>query len=241
MFPNLGHWVLTDLTPLCYIGYLQCVRCNRAKGNEMRLLKKYLGGLAGLALMLLGLGAVPAFGQGTTASAPAQATAAGIASQGGVASNAVVAYRFGVADKVRITVFNEPTLSGEFTVSSNGMLSLPLIGDLAVQGKTTQEVITLITTSLADGYLRDPRVSIDVLTYRPFFILGEVSKPGEYPYSNGLTVMNAVATASGYTYRANKKKVFIKRAGETEEKRFDLTPGLEVQPGDTIRIGERYF
>jgi protein involved in polysaccharide export with SLBB domain len=154
---------------------------------------------------------------------------------------AIAGYRFGTADKVRVTVFNEPTLSGEFTVSSSGMLSLPLIGDLAVQGKSTGEVIKMITTALSDGYLRDPRVSIDVLTYRPFFILGEVMKAGEYPYSNGLTVMNAVATASGFSYRANKKKVFIKRAGETVEKRYDLTPDLQVQPGDTIRIAERYF
>jgi polysaccharide export outer membrane protein len=162
---------------------------------------------------------------------------AGVATGGA----AVGDYRFGIADKVRLTVFNEPTLSGEFTVGSNGMLSLPLVGDLAVQGKSTGEVIKMVTTLLADGYLRDPRVSIDVLTYRPFFILGEVTKPGEYPYSNGLTVMNAVATASGFSYRASKKKVFIKRAGEAVEKRYELTPDLEVKPGDTIRIAERYF
>jgi len=187
-----------------------------------------------LALASLGLLGAPVMAQ-----VPEQAPAGVV---GAAPSGAAVAdYRFGIADKVRLTVYNEPTLSGEFTVGSNGMLSLPLVGDLAVRGKSTSEVIKMVTTMLADGYLRDPRVSIDVLTYRPFFILGEVTKPGEYPYSNGLTVMNAVATASGFSYRASKKKVFIKRAGETVEKRYDLVPDLEVQPGDTIRIAERYF
>jgi len=187
-----------------------------------------------LALASLGLLGAPVMAQ-----VPEQAPAGVV---GAAPSGAAVAdYRFGIADKVRLTVYNEPTLSGEFTVGSNGMLSLPLVGDLAVRGKSTSEVIKMVTTMLADGYLRDPRVSIDVLTYRPFFILGEVTKPGEYPYSNGLTVMNAVATASGFSYRASKQTVFIKRAGETVEKRYDLVPDLEVQPGDTIRIAERYF
>jgi polysaccharide export outer membrane protein len=150
-------------------------------------------------------------------------------------------YRLGVADKVRVIVFNEDSLSGEFIVSDNGSLSLPLIGDVKASGRTPREVIQDIQNRLADGYLREPRVSMDVLTYRPFYILGEVGKPGEYPYSSGLTVMNAVATASGFTYRANKRKIFIKRAGETGEQVLPLTPDLRVGPGDTIRIGERYF
>jgi polysaccharide export outer membrane protein len=94
---------------------------------------------------------------------------------------------------------------------------------------------------LADGFLKEPRVAIEVLTYRPFFILGEVNKPGEYPYSSGLTVMNAVATAQGFTYRAQKGQVFLKRGDAKEEISVKLTPDLLVQPGDTIRVGERYF
>jgi polysaccharide export outer membrane protein len=191
-----------------------------------------------LALASLGLLFAPA---GAQVAQPAPSGLAGAGAGAGLSGAAVADYRFGIADKLRLTVYNEPTLSGEFTVGSNGMLSLPLVGDLAVKGKSTSEVIKMVTTMLSDGYLRDPRVSIDVLTYRPFFILGEVTKPGEYPYSNGLTVMNAVATASGFSYRASKKKVFIKRAGEAVEKRYDLVPDLEVQPGDTIRIAERYF
>jgi protein involved in polysaccharide export with SLBB domain len=150
-------------------------------------------------------------------------------------------YRLGVADHVRVIVYNETDLSGEFTVNANGMLSLPLIGDVKAIDRTTNEVIADIQTRLADGYLKEPRVSMDVLTYRPFYILGEVSKPGEYAYSNGLTVMSAVATAQGFTYRANKHIVFIKSAGSDSEKKTELSPNILVKPGDTIRIGERYF
>lgn len=196
------------------------------------MLRSWISGLMLMAFLLTA-------GAGEVRAQPVVPATAATGEVPGVA--AMPDYRFGSADKVRVTVFNEPTLSGEFTVSSSGVLSLPLIGDIAVRGKTTSEVIAMVTRALAAGYLLDPRVSIDVLTYRPFFILGEVTKPGEYPYSNGLTVMNAVATASGFTYRASKGKVFIKRAGELEEKQYKMKPDLVVQPGDTIRIGERYF
>lgn len=150
-------------------------------------------------------------------------------------------YRLGVADKVRIIVFDEPSLSGEFLVNANGSLSMPLIGDVPVAGFTASAVTDAIRKRLADGFLKDPQVSIDVLTFRPFYILGEVNKPGEYPYSSGLTVFNAVATAQGFTYRANKKRVVVKHAGATEETKEKLTPDLQVRPGDTIRIQERLF
>ncbi|NML96224.1 polysaccharide export protein [Novosphingobium sp. TW-4] len=150
-------------------------------------------------------------------------------------------YKLGPADKVRIIVFNEETLSGEFSVNDSGSLSLPLIGEVPAVGRVASEVVKDIEARLADGYLREPHVSLDVLTYRPFYILGEVTKPGTYPYSNGLTAMNAVATAEGYTYRANKRKVMIKRAGESEEHVYPLTPDLKIYPGDTVRVVERYF
>ena len=150
-------------------------------------------------------------------------------------------YRLGVADKVRIIVFDEPSLSGEFLVNANGSLSMPLIGDVPVAGSTASMVTQAIRKRLSDGFLKEPQVSIDILTFRPFYILGEVNKPGEYPYSSGLTVFNAVATAQGFTYRANKKKVVIKHAGATDESKEKLTPDLQVRPGDTIRIQERLF
>lgn len=169
----------------------------------------------------------PAFAQ--TAPAPSAAPA--------VAQD----YKLGVSDKVRIVVYNEPTLSGEFPVNANGAIAVPLIGDVRALGQTTTELAREIETRLADGLLRDPKVSIDVTSFRPFYILGEVNKPGEYPYSTGLSVLNAVATAQGFTYRAEKRRVYIKSAGETEEKKQQLDPSAMVKPGDTIRIGERFF
>ncbi len=150
-------------------------------------------------------------------------------------------YKLGTGDKVRVLIFNEPTLSGEFAVNSGGALSLPLIGDVVAAGKTTSALKSQIEAGLANGYLRDPKVSIDVLSFRPFYILGEVSKPGEYPFSSGLTILNAVATAEGYTYRAEKRVVYIRREGASEEHAYRASPDLRVQPGDTIRVGERYF
>lgn len=150
-------------------------------------------------------------------------------------------YKLGSGDKVRIIVFGEDNLGGEFVVSGEGTVSLPLIGDQAVQGLTAVQVQNKIQTALSDGYMKEPRVNVEVLTFRPFYILGEVSNPGEYPYSNGLTVMNAVARASGFTYRADKRKVYIKHANTSEEVEVPLTTGTVVAPGDTIRIGERYF
>lgn len=150
-------------------------------------------------------------------------------------------YLLGAGDKVRVTVFNEPTLSGEFFVSGDGAVSLPLVGDVPASNKTTKDVSAEFARLLADGYLRDPRVSMEVITYRPFFILGEVATAGQYPYVTGMTVLNAVATAGGFSPRAKKSRVFIRRRGEEGELEYELTPNLRVMPGDTIRVGERYF
>jgi protein involved in polysaccharide export with SLBB domain len=150
-------------------------------------------------------------------------------------------YHLGVADEVRVTVFDEPTLSGEFSVNSDGKIALPLIGDVPAAGRTADSVGEAIETALRAGYLRDPKVSVEVLTFRPFYILGEVNKPGKYPFSDDLTVLNAVATAGGFTYRADKHHVYIRHSKEMSEHRVMLEPTTEVQPGDTVRIGERYF
>jgi polysaccharide export outer membrane protein len=150
-------------------------------------------------------------------------------------------YKLDTGDKIRVNVYNEPTLSGEFAVGSEGTVSLPLVGDMKVREKTPQQLANEVQSRLADGYLREPRVSVEVSTYRPFFILGEVTAPGQYPYANGLTVMNAIATAQGFTPRADRKVAYIRRAGATHEEVLRLTPSLRVWPGDTIRLGERYF
>ncbi len=150
-------------------------------------------------------------------------------------------YRLGAGDKVRVTVYNEVQLNGEYAVSSSGELSLPLVGNIDIGGKTPGEAQMMIQAEFAKGYIRDPRVTLEVSTYRPFFILGEVQKPGQYPYVSGMTVVNAIATAEGFTPRGKKKTVFIRRFGEQAELEYIVTPDLRVWPGDTIRIAERYF
>jgi polysaccharide export outer membrane protein len=108
-------------------------------------------------------------------------------------------YHLGAGDKLRVIVFGEDSLSGEFVVSSAGKVELPLIGAVDVSGLTIAQFQAAVEKALRDGYLKDPRVSAEVENYRPFFILGEVQKPGQYPYTASLTVMNAVATAQGFT------------------------------------------
>ena len=150
-------------------------------------------------------------------------------------------YVLGSADKIRITVFGEPSLTGEYFVSSSGKVSLPLAGDVQAAGLTLRDFHDHVVKALLDGYLKDPKVSLEVLTFRPFYILGEVTKPGQYPYTSGLTVFNAVATAGGFTYRANPRTVLIKRASEPAEHEVPLTAETTIAPGDTIRIPERFF
>lgn len=151
------------------------------------------------------------------------------------------AYALGPGDKLRITVYNETALTGEYTVTPNGKIAFPLVGDIAVKDATIETVQTAIAARLADGYVNDPKVSAEILTFRPFYILGEVNRPGEYPYASGLTLGQAVAVAGGYTYRANKTTVFLRRA-RSAERTVDLRAvPVDVMPGDTIRVGERYF
>ncbi len=150
-------------------------------------------------------------------------------------------YKLSAGDKVNITVFDEPTMSGEFVVSSSGDISYPLIGNINAQGMTLDEFQAALIARLMPDILKNPKVTVSVLNYRPYYILGEVNAPGEYPYTDNLNVMNAVAKASGFTYRAKTTKVFIRRAGENTEKVYDLTSDLKIAPGDTIRVAERYF
>lgn len=160
---------------------------------------------------------------------------------GAAADHQISEYRLGTGDKLRVTVYGEPDLSGEFSVDGTGDLSMPLVGEVPAADYTVREVRQTIAQSLESEFLVEPRVSAEVVEFRPFYILGEVNKPGAYPYSIGLTALNAVATAEGFTYRANTKRVFIKREGETAEYREELTPDLIVRPGDTIRVTERFF
>jgi polysaccharide export outer membrane protein len=150
-------------------------------------------------------------------------------------------YILGPGDKIRVITFGEESLTGAFLVGATGRVSLPLIGEVQAGGRTTGQVAAEMARMLADGFLKDPRVSIEVVDFRPYYILGEVNKPGLYPYTAGLTVDGAVATAGGFTYRANTHKVFIRPAQGSAERKMPLTSGALVHPGDTVRIAERYF
>ena len=142
---------------------------------------------------------------------------------------------------MRVIVFGEPDLSGEFFVDDAGSVDLPLIGDVQAGGATVSEFEQKVVARFSDGYLRDPKVSIEVLNYRPFFIIGEVKNGGEYPYKGGLTVQDAVAIAGGYSYRANERAAFIRRANSDQEIKVDLSQRVPIFPGDNVRIPERFF
>lgn len=148
-------------------------------------------------------------------------------------------YEVGSGDKLRMTVFNETPLSGEFVIASDGSLALPLIGSVDAAGLTPRELEKRIAEHFRDGYLRDPRISIEVLNYRPFYIYGEVQKGGEYPYAVSMSVLTAVALAGGYTYRADTRRVVITRNGEKVG--VPTSENLQILPGDIVEIPERFF
>ena len=144
-------------------------------------------------------------------------------------------------DKIRVTVFGEDKLTGEYDIDPGGFVSLPLAGTLHAAGLTKTQFEDVLTKKYVGSYLRDPKVTVDIASFRPFYVLGEVQKPGEYPYKSGLTVMSAIAVAGGQTYRASNSSILIKRAAETELKTYDLNADVPIYPGDILRLPERYF
>jgi len=156
-------------------------------------------------------------------------------------ASAAESYVLGPNDRVRLKVYGEPDIAGEYEVDNNGNVSIPLAGHIKAAGLTTRQLEHSIVSALSKGIVRDPRVNVEVALYRPYYILGEVKKGGEYPYRLGLTVMDAVASAGGFTYRANENKVYLRRSGAGAEEVYALDAPVPVFPGDNIRIPERYF
>ena len=154
---------------------------------------------------------------------------------------AEVVYRLGSGDKLKVTVYEEKSLSGKFEVGGDGVVSFPLIGAVSASGLSIRELEERIVKRLLDGYLKNPKVSIEVTNYRPFYILGEVKEPGSYPYVNGMTVLNAIALGGGFTYRANKKEISLLRSGASETNKEVVSQGAKVLPGDVLRVEERFF
>lgn len=148
-------------------------------------------------------------------------------------------YTLGPGDRIKVTVFGHTDLSGEFEVDGTGSIAMPLVDEIEAAGLTARQLEDRIADRLEPDYLRNPRVSVEVLTYRPFYILGEIKSPGSYPYVSGMTAWNAVALAGGFTYRARTNYVLLRRGPGQEAQRVPLD--ALVQPGDVIEVAERFF
>lgn len=150
-------------------------------------------------------------------------------------------YRLSAGDRVLITIFGHEDLSGEFEINGANVISMPLIPEIKAAGLTLNELGAAIVDALKPDYLKNPSVRVEVISFRPFYIIGEVARPGSYPYSNKMTVVNAVAHAGGFTYRAKKNKAVIRRSGDSGNVEIKATMDTVIEPGDVIEIRERFF
>lgn len=175
------------------------------------------------------------------ASAPVQQIAVTQPAERTTVSRRRPGYRLGPGDKVHVTVYGEGDLSGDFEVSGSGRIAFPLIGDVTAAGLTAPGLGDTLTKKLAGGYLLNPRVSVEVVTYRPFYIIGEVNKPGSYPYTDGMTAMNAIALGGGFTPRADEDDVYIRHEGQAKEVDMPADASTEIKPGDVVRVSESGF
>ena len=150
-------------------------------------------------------------------------------------------YRLGPGDKLKITVFGNADVSGEAVVDPQGRIALPLLGQVQAGNLTVAEVEKSITDALNKSYIVDPKVTIEVLNYRPFFILGEVNKPGSYYYIAGLNLRQAVAIGGGYTRRARTSEATIHRSAAGSDQTIEADPETLILPGDTIEVPRRLF
>lgn len=153
-----------------------------------------------------------------------------------------VASRLQTGDQLKVIVFGEEALSGIYDISPAGTVSMPLIGPITAAGRTRAEVEHAITEAYAKGkFLQEPKITVSVVGFRPIYVFGEVGTPGKYAYTSGLDVLTAVATAGGFSYRASRTSVLIRHAGEEVWQEYSLAAPVPVEPGDLIRVPERYF
>ena len=173
------------------------------------------------------------YGAGQTSAAPSTYAYAAVAGE--------PPYTLDAGDKLRVVVFGQDGISNTYIVDAGGNVSLPLVGSVAARGITTQQLSQRIAARLKQGYVRDPHVTVEVETYRPFFILGEVTTPGQYPYVADMTVEKAVAIAGGFAPRAYKDKVELTRTAPGEQMKGDVPLSYPLRPGDTVLVKERWF
>ncbi len=151
-------------------------------------------------------------------------------------------YRLGPGDKLHLTVFNETDLSGDFAVDGQGFVRLPLIGQVPAAGLTTFALEARIADAFVNGgFLVNPRVSVEITSYRPFYIIGEVAKPGEYAYVNSMSAPNAIALAGGYTERAVESTIWVRHEGEAKEHEYAADETTRIYPGDVIRVSRSTY
>jgi protein involved in polysaccharide export with SLBB domain len=171
---------------------------------------------------------------------PVEAAATGGGAEGEPLAD-IASYKLGPGDALRITVFRHEDLSGEFSLDGEGNFAMPLVGEIRGGGRTARQLENEVELALkSGGYLVEPQVSIEVLNYRPFYIIGEVNNPGSFEYVNGMTVINAVALAGGFTYRADQDDIVISRGGSSGPE-MQAAPDTTVLPGDIIEVQERFF
>jgi protein involved in polysaccharide export with SLBB domain len=163
------------------------------------------------------------------------------AEQQSLAAAATASPRLQAGDRIRVTVYGEDKLSGDYQIDQSGQISLPLAGTVEAVGLTQAELEQALAKKFRSEYLRNPKVTVTIATLQPFYLMGEVEKPGEYQYRSGLNVLTALAIAGGPTYRASRNTVQIQRRGETSMRNYPISSSVPILPGDVIRVPERYF
>jgi len=151
------------------------------------------------------------------------------------------AYHLDAGDKLRVMVYGQDGLTNTYAIDAAGSITMPLIGSLPARGRTTAGLAAEIGARLRRGFIRDPSVAVEIEAYRPFFILGEVAAPGQYPYVPNMTVESAVAIAGGFSPRARRDRVTVTHADASGTARLVVPPGAPISPGDTVLVGERWF
>jgi polysaccharide biosynthesis/export protein len=150
-------------------------------------------------------------------------------------------YRLDAGDKLRVVVYGQEGLTNTYAIDAGGSITMPLIGSVPARGRTPAGLASEITGKLRNGYIRDPSVAVEIESYRPFFILGEVAAPGQYPYVPNMSVESAVAIAGGFSPRAKRDRVTLTHTDASGSSRFVVPLGTPISPGDTVLVGERWF
>ena len=151
------------------------------------------------------------------------------------------AYHLDAGDRLRVVVYGQEGLTNTYAIDAGGSITMPLIGSVPARGRTTAGLAAAISAKLRAGFIREPSVAVEIEAYRPFFILGEVAAPGQYPYVPNMTVESAVAIAGGFSPRARRDSVTVTHTDASGTARLIVPPGSPISPGDTVLVSERWF